>query len=57
MSRLSSILNSLFPSTCTGCGDTYVDDWTDPLDHTWGDWGVILDPTCTADGVADGEQE
>lgn len=24
--------------TCDRCGDTYVDDYTAPAGHTWGDW-------------------
>lgn len=24
--------------TCDRCGDTYVDAYTDPAGHTWGDW-------------------
>ncbi|MBQ3901356.1 MAG: S-layer homology domain-containing protein, partial [Clostridia bacterium] len=36
--------------TCSGCGDSYVDDYTDALGHDWGEWIVTTDPTCTEAG-------
>ena len=37
--------------TCSGCGDSYVDSYTDVVDHSYGEWTVIQAATCTADGV------
>ncbi len=35
--------------TCTRCGETKKDDYTDALNHAYDD-GVITDPTCTEKG-------
>ena len=35
--------------TCS-CGDSYVDTYTDPVDHEWGNWYPILMPTETTPG-------
>ena len=37
--------------TCSVCGDSYVDDYTDALGHEWSDWTVTTAPTCTEKGV------
>ena len=37
--------------TCSGCGDTYEDNYKDPLGHSFGDWKTTTEPTCTADGT------
>ena len=34
--------------TCAGCGDSYVDSYTDALGHTY--TSVTVEATCTADG-------
>ncbi|MGI6168044.1 MAG: leucine-rich repeat domain-containing protein [Eubacteriales bacterium] len=48
------------PPTCTeggyttytcSCGDTYVDNQTDPLGHDWGEWKTTVAATCTAVGT------
>lgn len=48
------------PPTCTeggyttytcSCGDTYVDNQTDPLGHDWGEWQTTVAATCTAVGT------
>ena len=36
--------------TCNLCGDTYVDDYTALTDHSYGQWSVEKEPTCTAEG-------
>ena len=33
------------------CGDTYVDDYVDALGHTFGDWTVTEQETCTKAGM------
>ncbi len=35
---------------CQRCGDSFVDDHTDPLGHSFGEWVVTVEPTCTEDG-------
>ncbi|MBQ7639165.1 MAG: hypothetical protein IJS90_09725, partial [Clostridia bacterium] len=35
---------------CSRCGNTYYDDQTSALGHTWGAWTNTTAPTCTADG-------
>ncbi len=51
--------SSVTPPTCTSegyttyvcpCGDIYVDDRVDPIDHTYGGWTVVKAPTCTESG-------
>ncbi len=37
--------------TCSVCGDSYVDIFTDALGHDFGEWTVTAEPTCTAEGV------
>ena len=37
--------------TCTICGDSYSNGFTDALGHDFGNWTVTAEPTCTADGV------
>ena len=46
-------------STCTEqgytvyaceCGESYTDDYTDPLGHDWGEGVVTLEPTMEAEG-------
>ncbi len=37
--------------TCDLCGDSYVDDETDPAGHAWGEWITDTDPTETEDGT------
>ena len=36
--------------TCSECGDSYVDDYTDALGHDWGEWTETAGPTCTEAG-------
>ena len=36
--------------TCKLCGDSYVDGYTDPVGHTYGDWVLQQEPTCTKAG-------
>lgn len=36
---------------CSDCGDSYTDNYTEPLGHTW-DLGTVITPaTCTTEGV------
>ena len=37
--------------TCSGCGDSYVDGYTDALGHDIGQWVTIQEPTCAGDGT------
>ena len=37
--------------TCTLCGDSYADDYTDPGDHSYGDW-VHIDETWKKESFA-----
>lgn len=36
--------------TCGRCGDSYEDDYTDLIDHSWSEWIVTMAPTCMAEG-------
>ena len=36
--------------TCSKCKNVYLDDYTDPLGHSFGAWKVTLAATCTQDG-------
>ena len=36
--------------TCTGCGYSYKGDYQDALGHSYGEWTIIKDATCTATG-------
>ncbi len=36
--------------TCTRCGDTYQDDFLDALGHTYSEWTVETEPSCTHTG-------
>jgi len=36
--------------TCSTCGDSYVDDYVDALDHDMSDWIVDQEATCTEPG-------
>ncbi len=38
--------------TCV-CGDSYVADYTDALDHTWGEWVTTVEPTEETEGTAE----
>ena len=37
--------------TCTDCGDSYVDTYTDALGHDWGEWVYNNDATKETDGT------
>lgn len=37
--------------TCSGCGDSYVDNYTEKIDHNWSNEIIIVKPTCTTDGI------
>ena len=37
--------------TCSGCGDSYVDDYVNATDHAWNEGEVTTQPTCTEKGV------
>ena len=37
--------------TCTNCGHSYVDDFTDPIGHKFGAWTAVKAPTCTENGA------
>ena len=36
---------------CSSCGDSYVDDYVDPLGHEPGEWVVIYEPSCSHTGT------
>ena len=36
--------------TCKLCGESYVDAYTEPTGHRFGDWFVTVPATCTEDG-------
>ncbi len=36
--------------TCKLCGKSYVDEYTEPTGHRFGDWFVTVPATCTEDG-------
>ena len=33
------------------CGDSYVADYVEATGHSWGEWGVKTEATCTEDGL------
>ena len=37
--------------TCSGCGNTYEDNYKNALGHSFGEWKTTTEPTCTADGT------
>lgn len=37
--------------TCDYCGDTYIDEYTDPKGHDYGAWEVVNEPTTEATGL------
>ncbi|MBO4431913.1 MAG: hypothetical protein J5852_00115, partial [Clostridia bacterium] len=37
--------------TCSRCSDSYVDTYTEPTGHNYGEWTVTTSPTCTEPGV------
>ena len=48
------------PATCTSqgyttytceCGDSYVEDWTEKVDHSMGEWVEVTSKTCETDGL------
>ena len=41
--------------TCSGCGNTYVDDYTPALGHSFGNWYENEAPTCTTTGTDERE--
>ena len=56
----SHAVESIVDPTCTEqgytiyrcpCGDTYNADYKDALDHDWGEWEVIKQPTTTEEGT------
>lgn len=36
---------------CEWCGDTFTQTTSAALGHSWSDWNVLLEPTCTAVGL------
>ena len=36
--------------TCTGCGSSFTDSYTDALGHSYGDWSAVKEPACTEEG-------
>lgn len=42
--------------TCS-CGESYREDVSEPLGHTWGQWNVTVEPTTTTEGVKERECE
>ena len=36
--------------TCANCGDSYVDDYTDALGHSYGSWYVTKEAECETEG-------
>lgn len=58
--HVHSYTNEVTPPTCTekgyttytcSCGDKYVDDYTDALGHSFGEWVTTKAATCTAKGT------
>ena len=45
--------NGYTTHTCDHCGDSYINDYTDKLGHSYGEWKTIKAPTCTAEGIAE----
>ena len=39
--------------TCSRCDDSYVDTYTDPLNHSSSTWVTSVNPTTTSDGLAE----
>lgn len=37
--------------TCTNCGDSYVDNYTQVTEHSYGEWYETKSPTCTDPGT------
>ena len=37
--------------TCSRCGNSYVDNYTNALGHSFGEWTITKAPTCTEKGV------
>ena len=37
--------------TCTRCFDSYIDSFTNIVDHTYADWYIISDATCEENGL------
>ncbi len=37
--------------TCITCGDSYIDSYTNPLGHSYGEWNQTKAPTCTEKGT------
>lgn len=40
---------------CSGCGDYYKTDYTDPIGHSYGQWTEVRAATCTAEGLQERE--
>ncbi len=36
--------------TCSGCGNSYIDDYVDALGHSYEEWMITENPTCILDG-------
>ena len=59
LTHTHSYTDKVTPPTCTekgytthtcACGERYVDSYTAPTGHTWGDWSVVKQPTDKAEG-------
>ena len=37
--------------TCSTCGDSYVDDYTPVIAHSFSEWARVTNPTCTTEGL------
>ena len=37
--------------TCSNCGASYQDNYTDPTGHDWGEWTIEVAPTCVNEGT------
>ena len=37
--------------TCSGCGETYTDNFTSALGHNFGEWAVTVPASCTENGT------
>ena len=37
--------------TCSNCGASYQDNYTDPTGHDWGEWTIEVVPTCVNEGT------
>lgn len=40
---------------CSQCGDYYMDNYTNPLGHNYGEWTDVRESTCTAEGLQERE--